>query len=430
MAESLKDKVAIIGMGCTPFGELWDKDVDDLIVDAVFEALQDAGLGLKDIQAVWAGTANSGVNAASVSAPLQLQYIPVTRVENACATGIEVIRNAAHSLAAKVYDVVLAVGFEKLKDLGYPGLHPGKLSDKFHPIYPAGGTGPGRYALAATRYFQRYGLTPEEGKKTLAKISVKSHYSGARNPKAHLRRELGLDDVLRAPMIAWPLGLQDCCGVTDGASAVVLCRTEDVKHFAPHHQDDYITIKGIGVSAGPGWGKNKEEYDFTHWPETEHAARQAYQMAGIRNPRKELDMAEIHDCFSIAELIAMESLGFCPKGRAKEEIIDTGAFVAPPFRETVMRKWGATEEEIKAAPAPEEILVVNHSGGLKSFGHPVGASGGREVYEIYKQIQGKAQEASRQLKEIRLGLAHNQGGHPGRFQCAVIVVGVPPERLP
>jgi acetyl-CoA C-acetyltransferase len=430
MAESLKEKVAIIGMGCTQFGELWDKDVDDLIVDAVYEALQDAKLEMKDIQAVWAGTANSGVNAGSVSAPLQLQYIPATRVENACATGIEIIRNAAHALAAKVYDLVLAVGFEKLKDLGYPGLHPAKLSDKFHPIYPAGGTGPGRYALAATRYFQRYGLSAERGKQTLAKISVKSHYSGARNPKAHLRRELILEDVVNAPIIAWPLGLQDCCGVTDGASAVILCRAEDVKHFAPHHRDDYITIKGVGVAAGPGWGKNKEDYDFTHWPETEHASRQAYQMAGIRNPRRELDMAEIHDCFSIAELIAMESLGFCSKGRAKEELIDNGAFVAPQFREAVMQKWGVTEEEIKNLPSPEEVIVINHSGGLKSFGHPVGASGGREVYEIYKQIQGKAQEPSRQLKNVRLGLAHNQGGHPGRFQCAVIVVGVPPERLP
>lgn len=429
MAEGLKDKVAIIGMGCTQFGELWDKDVDDLIVDAVSEALEDAGVELKDIQAVWAGTANSGVNASSVSAPLQLQYIPATRVENACATGIETIRNAAHALVAGVYDLVLAVGFEKLKDVGFPGLHPGKLSDKFHPIYPAGGTGPGRYALAATRYFQNYGLSPEEGKRTLAKISVKSHYSGARNPKAHLRREVSLEDVINAPIIAWPLGLHDCCGVTDGASAAVLCRTEDVKRFATYHKDDYITVKGMGISAGPGWGKNKEDYDFTHWPETEHASRQAYQMAGITNPRKELDMAEIHDCFSIAELVAMESLGFCPKGQAKEKLIDTGAFVAPQFREAVMRKWGAMEQEIENMPNTEEVLVINHSGGLKSFGHPVGASGGREVYEIYKQIQGKAQEPSRQLNNVRLGLAHNQGGHPGRFQCGVIIVGVPGERF-
>lgn len=429
MAESPKDKIAIIGMGCTQFGELWDKDVDDLIVDAVSEALEDAQVDLKDIEASWGGTANSGVTAGSFSGPLQLQYIPGTRIENACATGIETIRNAAHSLMANVYDLVLAVGFEKLKDIGYPGLHPGKLSDKFHPIYPAGGTGPGRYALAATRYFQRYGLSPEEGKRTLGKISVKSHYSGARNPKAHLRRELNIEDVVNAPIIAWPLGLQDCCGVTDGGSAAILCRAEDVKKFAPHHADDYITIKGLGVSAGPGWGKNKEDYDFTHWTETEFASRQAYQMAGITNPRKELDIAEIHDCFSIAELIAMESLAFCEKGQAKSSIIDNGSFIAPQFREPVMKKWEASDDEIKNVPSPDDILVVNHSGGLKSFGHPVGASGGREVYEIYKQIQRKVQEPSRQLKDIKLGIAHNQGGHPGRFQCAVIIVGVPPERL-
>src|SRR5208337_1654480 len=157
--------------------------------------------------------------------------------------------------------------------------------------------------------------SPDEGKRTIGKISVKSHYSGARNPKAMLKREFAISDVLKAPTIAWPLGLLDCCGVTDGASAVIMCRTEDVKRYAPHRVNDYITIKGIGVAAGPGWGKSKEDYDFTHWPETEYASKQAYQMSGITNPRRQLDVAEIHDCFSIAELIAMESLGFCAKGR-------------------------------------------------------------------------------------------------------------------
>ncbi len=282
-----------------------------------------------------------------------------------------------------------------------------------------------QFALAATRYFKQYGLTPEEGKRTLAKISVKSHYCGARNPKSFLQREVSLDEVANAPMIAWPLGLYDCCGVTDGASATILCRTEDVNTFAKNHKHDYITIKGVGVSVGPGWGKNKEDYDFTHWPETEHAARQAYQMAGIKNPRNELDMAEIHDCFSIAELIASESLGFCGKGQAKKELIDNGAFIAPQFRDEVMKKWGASEQEIRNRPDPEDVLPVNVSGGLKSFGHPMGASGGREVYEIYKQIQGKAEDASRQLKNVRLGLTHNQGGHPGRFDAAVLILGAP-----
>ena len=298
--------------------------MDDLIVDAVSEALQDAQLELKDIQAVWAGTANSGVNGCSVSAPLQLQYVPVTRVENACATGIEIIRNAAHALAAKVYDLVLAVGFEKLKDLGYPGLHPGKFSDKFHPIYPAGGTGPGRYALAATRYFERYGLSPEAGETDHGEDFSEKPLQRCPQSQSAPAARAQLEDVLNAPMIAWPLGLQDCCGVTDGASAVILCRAEDVKHFAPHHKDDYITIKGIGVSAGPGWGKNKEDYDFTHWAETEHASRQAYRMAGIKNPRRELDMAEIHDCFSIAELDCHGKLGvLCQRDGPRKRLLIT-----------------------------------------------------------------------------------------------------------
>jgi acetyl-CoA C-acetyltransferase len=148
-------------------------------------------------------------------------------------------------------------------------------------------------------------------------------------------------------------------------------------------------------------------------------------MAGIKNPRRELDMAEIHDCFSIAELIACESLGFCEKGRAKQELIDNGAFCAPQFREAIMRKWDATEEQISNVPAPEDILPINLSGGLKSFGHPVGASGGREVYEIYCQIQERTEDPSRQLQDVRLGLTHNQGGHPGRFDAGVMIVGVP-----
>jgi len=336
------------------------------------------------------------VTGATVASPLQLQYIPVTRVENACATGAEAIRAATFAIAAGAYDLVLAIGFEKMKDHGYGGLHPKYTAEKWHPVYTAGGTAPGRYALAATRYFARYGLSREEGKRTIGKISVKSHHNGARNPRAWMRREVTLDEVINAPIIAWPLGLFDCCGVTDGAAAAILCRTEDAKTF----RDDYVTIKGSGVSVGAGWGKTKEDYDFTHWEETEWAARQAYEMAGIKNPRKELDMAEVHDCFSISELIAIESLGLCPKGQAKQDI-DAGAFTQ------------------------EGDLPVNLGGGLKSFGHPIGASGAREVYEIYKEIQGKAEDSSRQLKNVSLGLAHNQGGHPGRFMCGITIIGAP-----
>ncbi|MEW6033312.1 MAG: acetyl-CoA acetyltransferase [Chloroflexota bacterium] len=403
MAESTKDKVAIVGMGCTRFGEHWDKDINDLIYEATFEALEDAGADIKDIQAVWLGSvwgsqsAEGGgiVTGSLASAALSLQYLPVTRVENACGTGAESIRGAAYAIGAGAYDVVLVIGVEKLKDVGFGGLgviQPGRYS----PVYGMGGTAPGRYAMAATRYFARYGLSAEQGKKMLAMVSVKSHHNGARNPRAHLQREITVEQAMSAPIIAWPLGLFDCCGVTDGAAAAVLCRASEAKSF----RKDYITIKGLGIAAGPGWGKERTDYDYTSWPETEYAARYAYREAGIRDPRKELDLAEVHDCFSIAEVIAVESLGICEKGHGREDI-ESGAWTQ------------------------EGEIPINISGGLKSFGHPLGASGCREVYEFYKQYQGKAEKPSRQLKNPRLGLAHNQGGHPGKFVAGVTIIGAP-----
>jgi acetyl-CoA C-acetyltransferase len=398
MAESIKDKVAIIGMGCTQFGELWDKDAYDLVIDASYAAFEDAGVGPKDIQAAWVGTV-MGSTATQLSAPLKLDYIPVTRLENVCATGMETLRAAAFALAAKAYDVVLAVGYEKLKDSGYGGL-PMAIqaggSEKWHPVIGSGDSAPGRYAMAATRYFHRFGLSPEEGKRTLAKISVKSHHNGFLNPRAHLRMEVTEEQVMKAPMISWPLGLFDACGVTDGAAAAVLCRTEDAKKFT----DEFITIKGFGLVTGPGMGKVRTDYDYTHWEETQRASKQAYAEAGIKDPKKEIGMCEVHDCFSIAELMCYEDLGFCEKGTAKEHI-EAGDFALNgkhPF---------------------------NVGGGLKSFGHPVGASGIREIFEGYVEILGHADLPERQLKNVKLALGHNQGGNPGRFICSICIVGQP-----
>jgi len=330
------------------------------------------------------------------SSALQTQYIPVTRVENLCASGQEALRAAVFGVASKAYDLVLAVGAEKLKDIGFGGLGVG-YTGKFQPVYAAFSTPPGRYSLAATAYFAKYGLSPEEGKKMLAEISVKSHYYGARNPLAHLRREITVEDVMNAPIISWPLGLYDCCGMTDGASAAVLVPAEEAKSY----RDDYVTFKGFAIATGPGWEKEREDYDFTSWTETEAAAHVAYAEAGIKDPRKELDLVELHDCFSIAELIATESLLLCEYGKYKEEFTE------------------------KMAYYHDGEMPVDVSGGLKSFGHPIGASGCREVHEIYKQIQGKAQEPSRQIKNMELGLAHNQGGHPGRFVPGIAIVGTP-----
>lgn len=403
MAESIKDKVAIVGMGCTKFGERWNADAKDMITEAVDEALQDAGVELNDIQAIWQGTqwgtqlSEGGVATGTlVSSTLQTQYIPVTRVENACGTGAESLRGATFALIAKGYDLVMAVGVEKCKDMGFGGL-PSVWIGRWEPVYGAFGTGPGRYAMSAVAYFAKYGLSNEDGKRMLAEISVKSHFYGAHNPKAHLRRQVTIEQVMNAPMIAWPLGLFDCCGVTDGGSAAILCRAEDAKKY----RKDYITIKGFGMSASPGWGKERIDYDFTYWDATQAAAKAAYADAGIKDPRKELDVVELHDCFSIAELIASESMQLCETGKFKEQMTATRAYYH------------------------DGEMPVNISGGLKSFGHPIGASGCREVYDIYKQIQGKADTQERQIKDVKLGLAHNQGGHPGKFVCGVTVIGQP-----
>jgi len=398
--ESIKDKVAIIGMGCTKFGELWDIDAYDLVIDSAYEAYADAGIDPKEIQAAWVGTV-MGSTATQLSAPLKTDYIPVTRVENVCATGMESLRAAAFAVIAKAYDLVLAVGFEKLKDIGYGGLPVAVQqggSEKWHPVIGSGDSAPGRYALAATRYFHQFGLSREEGKRTLAKISVKSHYNGFRNPRAHLRMEVTEEQVINAPMIAWPLGLFDACGVTDGASAAILCRTEDVPKYKPG--GDHITIKSFGLVTGPGTGKIRTDYDYTHWEETQRAAKQAYADAGIKDPRTDIDMCEVHDCFSIAELMCYEDLGFCEKGTAKEHI-EAGDF------------------------ALDGKHPFNVGGGLKSFGHPVGASGIREVFEGYVEILGRAQYPERQLKNAEIALAHNQGGNPGRFIASICITGIP-----
>ncbi|MFC1925159.1 acetyl-CoA acetyltransferase [Chloroflexota bacterium] len=404
MPESIKDKVAIIGMGLTKWGEMWDKDIFDLMTDTVYEAMDDAGVERNQIEAAWLGTAlqNDYSTGLILSQALQTQFIPVTRVENACGTGAEAIRGAAYGLASKQYDLVMAVGLDKMKDGGFGGTGL-SFAGKWWPLYGQAvevGGGVARYALAATAYFRKYGLSPEEGKRILGKISVKSHHNGARNPRAHLRREVTLEQVLSAPIVAWPLGLYDCCGVTDGSSAAIMCRVEDVPKYAVNHPHDYIVIKGFGIASSPGWGREKTDYDFTYWDATVAAAKQAYEQAGITNPREELSMIEVHDCFSIAELIAVESLGICEYGHAREDI-----------------DGGAWEQEGE--------IPVNISGGLKSFGHPPGASGGREVWEFYMQFQGRAQEPSRQLKDVKLGLAHNQGGNPGLFVCGITVVGAP-----
>jgi acetyl-CoA C-acetyltransferase len=397
--ESIKDKVAIVGMGCTKFGENWNKSFDDMVIEAVYEAYEDAGIPPADIQAVWMGSYWSNIPAPSqpLATTLKLDYKPITRLENMCATASDAFRNAAYAVASGAYDIVLAIGAEKLKDSGYSGLPTddiamGLVSTAPNTFRSRNFTAPGHFAMMATSYFNKYGLTPEEGRTMLAKIMVKNHHNGTMSPKAHFRREITVEQVLKAPIIAWPLGLFDCCGVSDGAAAAILVRKDLAKSFRP----DPVFIKALQIAVGPSEGYMNPKHDWTSVKETYRAGLGAYEQAGIKNPRKEISMAEVHDCFSITEAIIYEDLQLSERGKCREDV-EAGTF------------------ELNGE------LPVNMDGGLKCFGHPIGASGLRMVYELYKQIQGKA--GDRQVKNPTLGLAHNLGGTPGGATISVSIVG-------
>ena len=377
--DSIKDRVAIVGMGCTKFGERWDASFKDLAIEAAYEACEDAGIEPKDIQAAWFGTVyTNGARGLVLCEPLKLYNIPITGVENMCATGTEAIRGACYAVAAGIYDIVLAIGIEKSKDGGYSGLDnaTNAVSTGIDPEQSP----PGLFALMATAYFNKYGLSPEEGKRMIGMISEKSHNNGALNPKAHFQKQVPLEKIVKAPIIAWPLGLFDCCGVSDGAAAAIICRADMAKNF----KSDPIYIKAIQVNVGL---KNNfdSNYDYTHMEEAYVAAQRAYAEAGIKNPRKEIGMAEVHDCFSITEAVLMEDLGFSERGKVKDDI-EAGVFNL------------------------DGELPVQPDGGLKCFGHPVGASGIRMVYECYQQLLGRA--GDRQIKNVDLALTHNLAGSP------------------
>lgn len=398
MATGIKDKVAIIGMGCTRFGERWNDGAEDLMVEAFMEALQDAGIEKKEIDAAWLGTCfdevNVGKSAIPLAQALKLPSIPVTRVENFCATGTEAFRGACYAVASGACRIALALGVEKLKDTGYGGLPGfdtamGTLNRFILPNF----TAPGGFALMATRYFAKYGISPEEGKMALAKISAKSHRCGALNPKAHLRKEISPEQVLKAPIIAWPLGLFDCCGVSDGAAAAIVT-TPDVARGLGKTP---VMVKALQIAATSGEEMLTTRWDGTYLKTTTEAARRAYAEAGIARPREELSVLEVHDCFSITELVTYEDLQISDRGRALRDIND-----------------GFFELEGK--------IPCQSDGGLKCFGHPIGASGIRMIYEVYNQLLHRA--GPRQIAEPRLGLTHNLGGIPSFSVCSVGIFGL------
>ena len=402
MSGSIKDRVAIAGMGCTKFGERWDVGTDDLLVEAAYQAFADAGIEPKDVEAAWLGTTTRS-GGITLAEPLRLQYIPISHLTNACATASDAFRNACYAVAAGIYDIVLAIGVEKFKDSGMSGMGGGGTMGPSYAMIE-GALPPRRFAMLATTYFARYGLSFEEGKHMMGRVSWKSHKNGALIKNAHFQKEVAMETILNAPMIAWPLGLFDCCGVSDGAAAAIITTPEIAKRLRKGKEPP-IFPKALQIAISPGDGNFTQNYDWTHVETTVRAAERAYQEAGITNPREEISMAEVHDCFSITEAVTMEDLRFSPRGKVKDDI-ESGRF------------------DLDGAQP------IHTEGGLKCFGHPVAASGIRMIYEMYLQLQGRADELlnpgmpSRQVKNPKLGLTHNLGGSPDACAIFVGIVGL------
>lgn len=387
---TIKDKVAIVGAGCSKFGERWDCGFSDLVIESSSEALKDAEIGLEDVQACFVGQLVqplTGIGGSTVCDALKLKGIPVIRNENWCTSGTVALIEACMAVASGCYDIVMAIGVDKLKDSGYPGLGAGRGMNQ---VYEARRTAPGSFGMIATRYFQQYGLTMEEGRALIGKISVKNHHNGTLSPRAHFHKEITLEDVLKAPIIAYPLGLYDCCGNSDGSACVIVMNPD----LARKYREDPIYVKGFGMAVDPLIPSARPNFSWTSFDALVKSSAQAYKMAGITDPRNEIDLAEVHDCFSITELAIYEDFGFSPRGRARDDI-ESGFF------------------ELTGG------LPVNSDGGLKCFGHPVGASGLRMAYEIYKQLQGKVDNPKRQIQNVSRGLAHTFGGAP---QASALVI--------
>lgn len=397
MASGIKDKVAIIGMGCTRFGERWDCGPEELIKEAFDEALIDASIERDDIEMAWLGLffqeQSAGKSGLPLSLSLRLPNIPVTRVENMCATGTEALRGAVYAVAAGACDVALAVGVEKLKDTGYAGL-PERSKGTFDDLWLPNATAPGAFAQLASAYASKHQCDMKDLKRAMAHISMKSHQNGALNPKAHLRREITEDQAMNAPMIAYPLGLFDCCGVSDGAACAIVTSVEKAREMGIR---DMVTVKAMQLAPSNGLEMSNTAWDGSYLLTTRVAAERAYKEAGITDPRKQIDMTEVHDCFSVTELVVMEDLGLSDEGGAIRDVLD-----------------GKYDRD-GAVPCQVD-------GGLKCFGHPIGASGLRMAYELYLQLLGRAGE--RQLDSPSIGLTHNLGGHPFRNVASVSVLGL------
>jgi acetyl-CoA C-acetyltransferase len=383
--EAIRDKAAVVGVGCCKFGENWNQAPEDMIVDAAFEAYEDAGIEdpQAQIEAVFCGSVYPSRGTGEVAESLKLFGRPVSLVQNYCASGTDAFRYGVFAIACGAYDTVLVVGFDKPKDRGVAGPSAVTTGVRGLPMTPAGW-----FSLCAARYFETYGA----GREHLAKIAVKNHHNGTLAPKSMLKREISVEDALNARIISWPFGLYDCAAQSDGAAAVILTRRELAKSF----RDDYVLVRAVAIALSPN-PQSDPSFDFLSWKPTADAAAQAYAQAGISDPFEQIDVAQVHDCFTLTELLTYEDLGLIARGSAKEHI-DSGTF------------------------ALDGELPVNTDGGLKTFGHPTGATGVRMLYENVKQLQGKAGE--RQIAgSPSVALSHNIGGAPQA--CGIGILATP-----
>ncbi|TFG19481.1 MAG: acetyl-CoA acetyltransferase [Promethearchaeota archaeon] len=385
--QGIRDRVAIMGVGYLKFGESWEKNAEDLLMEAVYNAYDDAGIKdpQAEIDAGWVGIQYyfTGLSGSALADYIKLYGKPMTRVENFCASGMDAFRNAANSVAAGTADIALATGVEKLMDEGGSGL-PG-FREFGHPVLPLP-SAPAMFSMAATRSFHKWGWTKED----IARVAVKNHANGVHHPMAHFRKAVDLDTVMKAPMISDPLGRFDCCAMSDGAAALIITTPEIAESYA--HSNDYVVVKANALAVETMTPWYKPSYTFTEFTSTVKAAEMAYKEAGITNPKKEISFAEVHDCFTITELIDCQDLGFSDPGKAAEDLKNG--------------RFNADGEQ-----------PVNISGGLKCFGHPIGATGCRMLVELTKQLQGRADGL--QVKDPELGLAHNLGG---AFTAAAVTI--------
>ncbi len=374
-------KVAIIGVGHSRFGERQDVNVRELAFESVKPALEEAGLTPRDIPYVSVGSIGvwyeEPLPAVAVAEYCGLTGVGLTRVEAACATGSAAVYSAYTAVASGYVDISLVIGVEKMREVDtFTAVElMGRAGSYLWEFENFGLTFPGYYALYATAYMNRFGASEED----LALVAVKNHKYGAMNPLAHIQREITVEDVLSSYVVAWPLKLYDCCPITDGSAAIVLASEEKVKELKI---DTPVWIAGIGSSSGTGTLSYRS--DFIGLDAAVKASRIAYKMAGVE-PR-DIEVANVHDCFTIAEIMAYEDLGFCDRGEG--------------FK---MVREGQTEIGGR--------IPINIDGGLKAKGHPIGATGVSMMVELTKQLKEEVKPSSRQAPmKNYVALAHNVGG--------------------